>query len=161
MLHNFPCTRAYGPILCHVTLLSLHPVRTRTHTYIQTRKCMYCACIVELLSHTRTYIHIIHTYKRGQYSATPNTGCDDTRALGPTHSWDVSPSPVSSPALFLSVSLSFLSSSLRRRRRRSPTRLSCPPPPTLPPPVAIVYCSVRERLPAPSVPLIPPVASPP
>lgn len=55
----------------------MHAGHTRTHTgHSQARTYGHC----------QTLAHTLGAHVNGQYSATPNTGCDDTRALGPTHS---------------------------------------------------------------------------
>lgn len=121
--------------------VALTPPCAYAHAY-RTRKCMHCACTVELLSHTRAYTR---TYMRTRTSTAPPRIPDvTTLAHLARRTLEMSPPPL---LLLLYSSLS-LSSSLRRRR--SPT---CSPPPSprqfplFPPFVAAVYCSVRERLP--------------
>lgn len=101
----------------YYAVLALHPTRgghARASVTCATTAAFIAARIrVRTHPYARTAVS-----RRPRYSATPNTGCDDTRALGPTHSRDVSPVPFAPPLFRVSRSVGAV---------RSENALSLPP----------------------------------
>jgi len=83
----------------YYAVLALHPTRGNSQTRTERRLRVhhgrfYRGTHTRIRKYTCVYaLTRVRVPRRPRYSATPNTGCDDTRALGPTHSRDVSPVP--------------------------------------------------------------------